>query len=577
MSVINFKKANCRNCYKCIRFCPVKAIKVNNEQAEIIEHKCIACGRCLNVCPQNAKTIRSDIEKVKHFIDQNYKVIFTVAPSYPALVGYDNAFKFLQGLKLLGATEILETSIGAELVSNEYQKYYYNDDFDNLITTSCTVVNYFIQKYYPELINCLVPVVSPMIALGKAIKSAYNEEIKIVFIGPCLAKKVEMNDFGCEDAIDAVLTFEEIIDWFNIENIDINCLEDYELITKVETNANLYPIEGKTIECIGIKNNTKKRMEVTVSSLEEIKDLLEDIKSGIIHGYWIEANACKGSCINGPAFGKLTKSIVKRREDVINYSKLKLKVNCKNNVIININNKIDLGRRFINLSDKVKIPAEEEIRDILSRIGKFTKDDELNCGACGYESCREKAIAVYNKMAELYMCMPYMRSRAETLSNIIISSTPNAIIAVNKNLEIQEMNRAAEKMFLVNSSVVKNEDLSILIDTSDFEYVIKNKKNICNKKVTYKNYGVVAIQNIYYLEEYQLVIGIFTDITELEKQRQTLSKVKKENYELAQQVINKQMRVAQEIASLLGETTAETKVILTRMKDMLLDNMGDIK
>lgn len=576
MSVINFKKANCRNCYKCIRFCPVKAIKVNNEQAEIIEHKCIACGKCLNVCPQNAKTVRSDIDKVKQFINQNYRVIFTVAPSYPSLVGYDNAFKFLQGLKLLGAAEILETSIGAELISNEYQKYYCNNEFDNLITTSCPVVNYFVQKYYPELIDCLVPVVSPMIALGKAIKSAYDEEIKIVFIGPCLAKKVEMSDFSCENVIDAVLTFEEVIDWFNRENINIDDLDDYELTTKVETNANLYPLEGKTIECIGIKNDARSRKEVSVSSLEEIKDLLEDIKSGLIHGYWIEANACKGSCINGPAFGKLSKSIVKRREDVINYSKLKLKAKPENKLIININ-KIDLGRKFINLSDQIKIPSEEEIRKILSHIGKFTEDDELNCGACGYETCRDKAIAVYNKMAELYMCMPYMRSRAETLSNIIISSTPNAIIAVNKNLEIQEMNRAAEKMFLVNSAVVKNEDLSLLIDTSDFEYVIKNKKNICNKKVTYKNYGVVTIQNIYYLEEYQLAVGILTDITELEKQKQKLSKVKKENYELAQQVIDKQMRVAQEIASLLGETTAETKVILTRMKDMLLDNMGDIK
>jgi len=570
MSVINFKKANCRNCYKCIRYCPVKAIKVNNEQAEILDYLCIACGRCLNVCPQNAKTVRSDVEKVKAFIKKGDKVVFTIAPSYPALVGNGRAFKFLNALKSLGAEMIIETSVGAMFISKEYERYYNDLKYDNLITTSCPSINYLIEKYYPDLINCLVPVVSPMIAVGRTVKKVYGNELKVVFIGPCLAKKVEMNDFSCEGAIDAVLTFEEIIEWLDEAGINIDSMEEFTDCVDTMMPFKLYPIEGKTIDCMDVDLNLRK--VVSVSSIDNVKELLNDIRSGNLHGYWIEANACDGGCINGPAFGRLNNSVVKRKEEVINYS------NTKANFINDINNMIDcsvdFSRKFINLSDKWKIPSENEIKDILSKIGKLTKEDELNCGACGYDTCREKAIAVFNGMAEPYMCLPYMRGRAETLSNIIISSTPNAIIAVNNEYEIQEMNRAFEKMFLVNSSMVKNENLSLIFDISDFKDVIENKKSIFNKKVSFKNYGIIALESIYYLEEYKIAIGIFTDITKMEKQKEAFSKVKRENYQLAQQVIDRQMKVAQEIASLLGETTAETKVILTRMKDMLL-NQGD--
>lgn len=570
MSVINFKEANCRNCYKCIRYCPVKAIKVNNEQAEIVDYMCIACGRCLNVCPQNAKTVRSDIEKVKAFIKKGDKVVFTIAPSYPALVGSRRAFKFLNALKSLGAEMIIETSVGAMFISKEYERYYNDLKYDNLITTSCPSINYLIEKYYPDLINCLVPVVSPMIAVGRVVKKIYGNEIKVVFIGPCLAKKVEMNDFSCEDAIDAVLTFEEIIEWLDGDGINIDSREEFTDCVDTMMPFKLYPIEGKTIDCMDVDLNLRK--VVSVSSIDNVKDLLNDIRSGNLHGYWIEANACDGGCINGPAFGRSNSGVVKRKEEVINYS------NTKANFINDISNMIDCSvdftRKFINLSDKWKMPSENEIKNILSKIGKFTKEDELNCGACGYDTCREKAIAVFNGMAEPYMCLPYMRGRAETLSNIIISSTPNAIIAVNNEYEIQDMNRAFEKMFLVNSTMVKNENLSLIFDISDFKDVIENKKSIFNKKVSFKNYGIIALESIYYLEEYKIAIGIFTDITKMEKQKEAFSKVKRENYQLAQQVIDRQMKVAQEIASLLGETTAETKVILTRMKDMLL-NQGD--
>lgn len=442
--------------------------------------------------------------------------------------------------------------------------------YDNLITTSCPSVNYLVEKYYPDLIKCLVPVVSPMVAVGRAIKNIHGEGVKVVFIGPCLAKKAEMSDFSCEGAIDAVLTFEEVMNLFNTNKIGVECTKENLEDVDSESRFKLYPIEGKTMDCMDVDLNLRKF--ISVSSIENVKDILNDLRAGNLHGYWIEANACDGGCINGPAFGKLESGIAKRKEEVISYSRMKERFSGDFSGITDFS--LDLSRKFIDLSDRWKMPSEMEIKEILSKIGKFSVEDELNCGACGYDTCREKAIAVFNGMAEPYMCLPYMRGRAETLSNIIISSTPNAIIAVNNEYEIQDMNRAFEKMFLVNSAMVKGEDLSLIFDISDFVEVIENKKSIFNKKVSFKNYGIIALESIYYLEEYKIAIGIFTDITKMEKQKESFSKLKRENYQLAQQVIDRQMKVAQEIASLLGETTAETKVILTKMKDMLL-NQGD--
>ncbi|MCG1012033.1 PAS domain-containing protein, partial [Tepidanaerobacter sp. GT38] len=234
---------------------------------------------------------------------------------------------------------------------------------------------------------------------------------------------------------------------------------------------------------------------------------------------------------------------------------------------------LDFEKHFEPTPIKTKKPSDQDITRILEATGKYRPEHELNCGACGYNSCREKAEAVYNGMAEIHMCLPYMRNRAESLSNLIIQSTPNAIIAVDKDMNVQVFNNGAEKMFRVNSADMIHKPLSLLFDDDDFKFVSKTHQNIKKKKVVLPEYGLITQQNIYYEKEHSLVISIITDITEQEQVRERDARLRKETVKTAQEVIDKQMRVAQEIASVLGETTAETKVLLNKIQRLLIDEI----
>lgn len=228
-----------------------------------------------------------------------------------------------------------------------------------------------------------------------------------------------------------------------------------------------------------------------------------------------------------------------------------------------------MGKRFFDRSSKEAIPDEATIRAILQKVGKETPEQELNCGLCGYESCRAKAVAVYQGKAELTMCIPFMRSRAESLSNLVLAQTPNITILVDRDLNIVEFNTAAERAFGITRTEALKKSLFELVDTSNFQTVLDTRQSIYDKKVVYDEYHLVTVQNLIYIAEENLVMGIFNDITKEEKEKETRFKLQAETLEMAQKVIDKQMMVAQQIAGLLGETTADTKVTLTKLKDMM--------
>lgn len=568
MEVINFTRANCRNCYKCIRSCPVKAIRMKDYQAEIVEERCITCGTCLTVCPQNAKTVKSEVENVKKLLDETKDVVVSLAPSFAGAFCFKHYGQVVTALKKLGFTQVYQTSVGARLIAQDYINYYNDRSLSNIITTACPAINYLIQKYYPELIRYMVPVVSPMLAHARYLKTIKGHE-KVVFIGPCLAKKQEIHDDDKHD-VDSVLTFEEIKIWWVKEGIDPS-MEPYGEENGFSDDANFYPIPGGTFKTIEPYLEEKWRRFISTDGLENCMELLEELKKGRLENTWIEMSACHGSCSNGPAIGNTGKGVFERLGCVKDFAEscrkkasLKAVEGCESLI---------LSKHFLPIKIPMKYPSEEEIKSILAKIGKHSIEDELNCGACGYNSCREKAIAVFNGMADIHMCMPYMRSRAESLSNLIIESTPNAIIAVDEDMKIQEMNPAAEEMFQISNGGFKQKSLKILFDDSDYRQVEKTRKNIINKKVVIKSYGLITLQNIYYLENHNLIIGIITDITAREKAREKNIEVRQKTLETTQQVIENQMRVAQEIASLLGETTAQTKVMLDKVKQLLIDEI----
>lgn len=570
MNFIGFKEAKCRNCYKCVRICDVKAITVKNEQASINNNQCILCGHCLNACPQNAKSVISDIHKVKSYLKSGIPTILSIAPAYLGILKFKKPGQVASAFMKLGFHQVRETAEGAAYVTREYCNLLEHGSMDNIITTCCPSVNDLIEIYYPELTNYMAPVISPMIAHGKLIKSQFGQDIKVVFLGPCISKKREaLDDPRTSGYIDAVVNFTEVEQWLQEEGICIEEEEDIEFHNPSPSVNRLYPISSGIISSVvATKSKEESYRKFYVHGMANCIELFTSMKDNEIHGCFIEVNICNGGCIKGPAVDGLMESRFKVKLDMEETIE---KIAVDSNQFYLPEYSINLYKPFHNRSPRSSKPSEGDILDILSKVGKLTLEDELNCGACGYGSCREKAIAVYQQKAELTMCIPYMRERATSMANVVLETTPNLILLVDRDYRIVEYSQASSRYFPILSKRTETY-LYELIDPVDFEHVLESKESIYGKKVHYKEYNLVTLQNIVYIKEQDAVLGIFLDISKEEEANLQAYRVKMDTIEMAQAVINKQMMVAQQIAGLLGETTAETKVTLTKLRDTILQD-----
>lgn len=569
MSTIQFKEAKCKNCYKCIRSCPVKAISFKNDQARIMEDNCILCGRCLRVCPQNAKNVEEELEYVKDMIRSGERVYASLAPSFIASFGTDGASGMFSALKKLGFAYVEETAVGAAMVSREYQRLAGMKDRKNIITSACAAVVSLVEKYYPDLIGQLAPVVSPMIAHGRALRKRFGQDIKVVFIGPCLAKKEEYKDLQNDSVIDAVITFEELQRWLSEEGVSVEEGRGQKDSGFEGCISRFYPVPGGILKTIDAERSNFEC--VSIDGIENCIEVLDSLRVGSVEGYFIEMNSCPGGCVNGPCTALTEGGYLLARARIKKYVSSSTGTNPSR--IPDIGD--DIKKTFVDRSTDYRIPDENTIAEILRKIGKFTKEDELNCGACGYASCRDKAIAVYNSKAELHMCLPYMREKAESISNVVISSTPNAIIVLNHDLVIQEANIAAVKILNVRDGGLIGMNIYDVLCCPDFEKVRDTGKDIINSKYCYEKNSLVVEQSVLYIRKRDTIIIVMKDITNEERDKEQLYRVRCETVDLAQKVIDKQMTVAQEIASLLGETTAQTKVALTKLKKTITSEMGE--
>ena len=564
MSVIGLKKANCKNCYKCLKVCPVKSIRVVNEQAQIIDDDCLLCGTCLANCPQNAKTLTSSLDQVKEMLASGEKVAVSLAPSFLGSFSLQKPGQLAAALKKLGFCAVSETAQGAAYVTAQYHDLRVENKMKNIITTCCPSINRLIELYHPEVVEYMAPVVSPMIASARLIKQALGKGVKVVFVGPCIAKIDEAADIRHDTDVDAVLTFEDIEQWFREEGIVPGQCEDASFLNASSKILRMYPVTSGILESLKARGDCNNYRMITVDGIQECIALFSSMAKGELDHCFVEVNACKGGCVNGPAKTKGEETRFRAALDVENYAREDA------GDYPAVDEEIPMGKRFFDRSRHEKLPDEDTIRSILAKIGKESPEQELNCGACGYNSCREKAIAVYLNKAELTMCVPYMKERAESLSNYVLSETPNITIMVDDEMNIIEFNKAAEECFKISRREALEKGLFELIDSSDFQFVLETKQPITNKKVHYKEYGITTEQSIIYIDKQNIVMGIFKDITKEEREQENLYDLRVETMEMAQKVIDKQMVAAQQIASLLGETTAETKVTLTKLKNMIV-------
>ncbi len=564
MQVMDFSSANCKNCYKCVRTCTVKAIKVLDDQARIQENKCISCGHCLVVCPQNARHVLSDMDNVREAIKENKTIVAQLAPAYKGV--FEHPEKLIKALRNIGFSYIEEVSIGAELVSKEYEKIIEHSNSDKFITSCCPSVVMLIEKYYPELIPIILPVSSPMIAHGKSIKARYDNAYT-VFIGPCISKKAEALSEYNSGIIDAVLTFDEIKELLIDKAIDYETVEADRPDFEGTTRGSQYPVVGGILNALKPTLDKKDLDLIGIHGLDNCINILEELKSGNINGICVELSACNESCLGGPGVLLNNESIYSRLKRIQGY--LKNDNGIKN--LIDMNKyELDLHRVYRDKKIPLIDPSEDEIKGILREMGKYAKEDELNCGGCGYNTCREKSIAVYNGMSQVEMCIPYMRSLAENMNNEIFTNSPNAIIFVDNNLNIRNINPSGIRTFLKDKpNNIIGLPINDLLPDEDFKKVFETKKNVVRAKIYYEGLNFYGYKSIIYIKNDDSLLVTFTDITDEENRKLELTQVKTHALDVTQTIINKQMRVAQEIASLLGETTAETKVAILELKKVL--------
>lgn len=551
LEVLNLNKNNCADCYKCIRTCPVKAITYANDTAEIVHDECILCGSCFVACPQKAKQVRSDVLRVKAAIAGGKRVVCSLAPSFIADFRIRSITVMAQALKAIGFTDVEETAVGAQMVSDEYAAIMREGKQHVLISSCCPSINMLIQKYYPTMLPHLAKVLTPMQAHCKAIKEK-DPSAFTVFIGPCIAKKAEADD---SPYTDVALTYDELREWFAAEHIELP-------VDHVEPGngklARLYPATGGVLKATDKVTGYRR---IAIDGVDNCRAVFEELENSSFGNVFIEMSACEGSCVNGPCIREHAERRLKGALRVDTFGGTER---------FDAEAPASIAQDYPFMGGtKVKF-GSEAINDMLYKMGKTSPEKELNCGSCGYPTCRDKAIAILEGKAKMEMCLPFLKEKAESFSDSIISNTPNAIIVMDEDLVVQQINRAAIRMFnLKDAGDILHEHVVRILNPGDYQNIITAALHTTSRMHYLAEYQLYVEETILYDRQYHIVISIMRDVTAEQTLRGQDAQLRQQTVEITDKVIEKQMRVVQEIASLLGETTAETKIALTKLKDAM--------
>ena len=549
---LNLKSSSCKDCYKCIRQCPVKSIDFLNDHAEIIADECILCGRCYVVCPQAAKEISSEIPEVKRLI-KSHKVFVSLAPSFVAYFKDIGIQAMRDAVKKLGFYDVIETAEGATAVKAEYERILSEEKPDVLISSCCPSVNLLVQKHFPSLIKYLAPVKSPMTVHAQSIKKNHPDA-KVVFVGPCIAKKEEARSMNY---VDAVLTFDELDLLLKENEIDIKDIKDTEKIGKSRS----FPTTGGVIRSFNtmLDEYTYIALDGVINCLEALRE----IEKGNLNKCFVELSACESSCIGGPVIAA---------KDIHPIAGFKAVKDFTGEADFDFTAE-NISQSFIDHQLSITYPTEAEIKKTLASFGKVRPENELNCGSCGYDTCRDHAVAIIKGKADPNMCLHYLKEKAESFSSSIINYSPNAVIVLNDDYRISLINGVALKI-LGNDSPkeVLGNHISRYMDPTPFINAKFVGSGAFTRKKLLRRYDRYVDQTVLYNKEYQTLICNMRDITEEELVRQRKESITKQTYEIADKVVEKQMRIVQDIASLLGETAAETKIALFNLKESISDD-----
>lgn len=555
MSILEFKKVNCKDCYKCVRYCPVKSIRVKDHAASILAGECILCGNCTIVCPQHAKEDINDVPMIKVLMSKHETVIAIVAPSFAAY--FNISFETMKStLKKLGFADVFEVAEGAHVVKNEYERLVAENPDQTWITSSCASVNYYIKRHRPEAAKYLLPVLTPMKALAKILRERYPEA-KFVFIGPCLSKKGEAFENG--SGVSAVLLFEELEDWLAEENIVVHEDESFRNQPRL---SRLFPMSG------GILATMKQEPGINylpISGFDGVKQTIEDVIDGKLPHCFIEMNFCKGGCVGGPSF--------RRKELGTLRGAVKTRQAAGTTIYdedYSVPETLDYSTTFQTKRVFRLEPTKAQIEAVLRQMDKFSPEDELNCGMCGYSTCREKARAVLFGKAEIDMCMPYIRKRAENYAGKIIDSVPSGILAIDMSLNISQANPAACDIFGVDATSLVGQPIGTILDENDFVNLLASDEDTLTTSIYLPDYGLYLDETLQVNRDANLIICILKNVTEEKTRHRRAMQKRQQTAAIADEIVEKQLRMVHEIASLLGETASETKIAISDLKESVM-------
>ncbi|HBG71000.1 MAG: hypothetical protein A2W93_03140 [Bacteroidetes bacterium GWF2_43_63] len=395
-------KDRCRVCYTCVRECPVKAIKIINGQAEVISSRCIGCGNCTKVCSQGAKAFIDTTKGVYELLKSDQKTIALVAPSFAAEFSELPDYKILIGmLRKSGFHHVVEVGFGADLVAVEYKNVMDDPDGEKTISSDCPAIAYYVRHYHPELTDALAKIVSPMVAMVRIVKKKYGENVRTVFIGPCIAKKAESSE------VDHVITFKELRQMFSALDVKAESSTPSDFDPPKAGRAAIFPVTRGKLHSINKSDNICNENIIVASGRVHFREAIKEFEEDLNRSQHLELLCCEG-CIMGPGMTSSNK-IFTKTTNIRNYVREKLQNFDKDEWKKEFDEaqSIDFSASFTPADRRIPIPSTEAIAAVLQNIGKTKPEDHLNCGACGYDTCVEHAIAIVEGLAETEMCLPY--------------------------------------------------------------------------------------------------------------------------------------------------------------------------